>query len=154
MIKQALAASVLACVTTAASAEDIDFTGTANATCAFTNVVDGTLNVIGSAYTTASAATYTVTNNDPAAFKIVVPTVTTFTTAPGSAVPSAAVAQTMVMSTGANAGDTFVGSDVGGYELPLVNLGADNLTHSVSGSITDAEDGAYTIRVPVTCVSV
>ena len=153
MIKEAIAAAALL-VCTAVQAEDVDFTGTANATCAFTNVVDGSLNVIGSAYTTATPATYTVTNNDPTAFKIVVPTVNTFTVAPGSATPSAAVSQVMVMSTGANAGDTFTGSDGAGYELPLVNLGSDNLTHSVSGSITDAEDGAYTIRVPVTCVSV
>ena len=153
MIKETVAAVALL-VCTAAHAEDVDFTGTANSTCAFTNVVDGTLNVIGSAYNTATPATYTVTNNDPTAFKIVVPTVNTFAVAPGSAAPVGAVSQVMVMSTGANAGDTFTGSDGAGYELPLVNLGADNLTHSVSGSINNAEDGAYTIRVPVSCVSV
>lgn len=152
-MKQTTAALILSACAIGANAADIDFTGTAGAACGFTNIVPGTLNVVGSSFTTATSATYDITNNDPAGFVITVPQVTAFQAAPGSAALSGDLVQIPSIASGANSGSSFSGSDSAGYTVTLANVGTDSLTHSVSGTITNEESGAYTVRVPVTCTA-
>ncbi len=152
MKKTTIAIALSACALMA-NAEDVDFVGTAGAACGFTNVVDGTLNVIGTSATTATGATYDVTNNDPNGFKVVVPQVTTFAVAPGSATMSGNLTQTPALASGANFGVAFTGNDATGYEADLAAVGVDSFTLSVAATIANPESGSYTIRVPVTCVA-
>ena len=154
MMNKVLIAATLAFCSAFTSAEDIDFTGTAGSSCAFTNVSAGSLNVTGSVFSTAIPATYDITNNDPATFTVTVPQVTTFLSAPGSATMSGDLVQVPAIASGDNNGAVFSGSNAAGWTVSLTNTGVDSLTHSVSGNITDAEAGAYTVRVPVTCTAV
>ena len=137
-----------------AQAADIDFNGNAASACTFSSVSSGTLSVNGSAFSTSAAATYTVTNNDPGVFSVVAPQVTAFQSAPGSAAMSGDLVQSLSVVSGDNSGSAFVGSDSAGYILDLTNIGSDNISHSVSGTITNPQAGSYVVRVPVTCSAV
>jgi len=155
-MKKTLAVILLTCLVPAAYAQaaDIDFNGNVASACTFSSVTSGTVAVSGASLTTTAPATYTVTNNDPSTFSVVVPTVTTFASAPGSADLAGDLGQTVSVVTGPNVASNFVGSDAAGYTLSLANVGSDDITHSVSGSVTDVQAGSYLVRVPVTCVSV
>lgn len=152
MKKTTIAIALSACALMAA-AEDIDFVGTAGAACGFTNVVPGTLNVISTNATTASGATYDVTNNDAGGFKVVVPQVTTFAVSPGAATMSGNLVLQPALASGDNFGVAFTGADSAGYEAALAAAGTDSFTLSVAATIASPESGSYTIRVPVTCIT-
>lgn len=136
-----------------ATAEDIIFTGTSANSCTFSSVTAGTLTVSGTTFSTDTSATYLVTNNSTNFFKLVIPQSTAFSAAPGSAAVVGDVAQLLGVTAGNNLATAFTGSDAAGWSVDLALVAVDTITHSVSGTISDAEAGAYTVTVAVTCVA-
>jgi len=152
-MKKLIAVSLLA-LPTLAVAENLVLSGTAAQACTFSGTTTGALTVSGTSITTATPATTVVTNNDPNFYKVTVGTVAGLTSAPSGMSLTGNMVLSPSISSGANSGATFTGTDAAGKEANLALAAADTVSISLSGTLNGpALAGAYSATSAVSCIA-
>ena len=148
---------ILAVVAAAgANAEILDFGGTAQSSCTFSNNSPGQLSITGTSLSATTDASVQVDNNAAGAYNIVTNPITTLAQAPnGMSLSGNGVATYNFTGGSTNSATVFEGNDEAGYVGALTLAGTDVLRASVAATLNKTADaGTYQVQAVVNCVAI